>query len=101
MPTDADETPEGPVAVRSIRADQVVLSVASRDVATQTVTGQFVELSESGVRLRPYAIRYLYPHQLDELAGDAGLALVDRWSDWSGTPFDGGSVNHVSVYGRP
>jgi hypothetical protein len=87
--------------VRSITADEVVLSVATRDPATQVVTGQFVELRESGVRLRPYRIRYLYPHQLDDLAGSVGLSLVDRWADWAGTPFDGDSPNHVSVYGRP
>ncbi len=101
VPLDGDQTPEGPVSVRSISADEVVLSVAARDASAQTVTGQFVELRESGVRLRPYRIRYLYPHQLDELAASVGLSLVDRWADWGGAPFDGDSPNHVSVYGRP
>jgi hypothetical protein len=101
VPAEADEAGPDPVSVRSVTLDEVVLSVATRDVAGQVVTGQFVELRESGVRLRPYRIRYLYPHQLDELAASAGLALVDRWADWAGAPFHADSPNHVSVYGHP
>jgi SAM-dependent methyltransferase len=99
VPTAEDETPEGPVALRSVDDEHVVLSVAARDVATQTVTGQFVELSQAGVRLRPYRIRYLFPEQLDAMAADAGLRLLERWSTWGGDPFTPESPNHVSVYG--
>ena len=101
VPLAGDETPEGPVSVRSIDEEHVVLSVAARDVGQQTITGQFVELRESGVRLRPYRIRYLYPEQLDELAASAGLALADRWGSWAGEPFTADSPNHVSVYAAP
>ena len=87
------------MSVRSIEPDRVVLSVAERDVGAQTVTGQFVDLSEAGVRLRPYRIRYLFPAQLDALAAEAGLRLVDRWATWDGMPFTDDSPNHVSVYG--
>jgi len=100
VPGDADEVPGGPVSVRSLTPEEVVLSVATRDAEAQVVTGQFVELREAGVRLRPYRIRYLYPGQLDELAGAAGLELVHRWSDWAGAPFDADSSEHVSVYAR-
>jgi SAM-dependent methyltransferase len=100
VPTDAEDPPGGPVSVRSVEADRVVLSVAHRDVADQTVTGQFVELTEAGNRLRPYRIRYLYPEQLDALAGEVGLELADRWAGWRGDPFADDSPNHVSVYRR-
>jgi SAM-dependent methyltransferase len=100
VPLAGDDTPEGPVSVRSTAPDQVVVSVATRDVDRQTVTGQFVEVRECGVRVRPYRIRYLYPEQLDELAAAAGLALLDRWSTWAGDAFTPDSPNHVSVYGR-
>ena len=100
VPIDGDETPEGTVSVRTAEPDHVVVSVASRDVSRQTVTGQFVEVRETGVRLRPYRIRYLYPDQLDDLAASADLTLVDRWATWSGDAFTADSPNHVSVYGR-
>ena len=99
VPSEGSSTPDGPVSVRSIEPDRVVLSVAERDVGAQTVTGQFVDLSEAGVRLRPYRIRYLFPAQLDALAAEAGLRLVDRWAAWDGAPFTDDSPNHVSIYG--
>ncbi|HEY5887456.1 MAG TPA: class I SAM-dependent methyltransferase [Acidimicrobiales bacterium] len=99
VPSEGASPPEGPVSVRSIEPDRVVLSVADRDLEEQTVTGQFVDLSAAGVRLRPYRIRYLFPAQLDDLAADAGLRLVDRWASWDGEPFTDDSAGHVSVYG--
>ncbi len=99
VPSEGAGPSDGPVSVRSIEPDRVVLSVAERDLGEQTVTGQFVDLSEAGVRLRPYRIRYLFPAQLDALAAEVGLHLVDRWASWAGEPFTDGSPNHVSVYG--
>jgi hypothetical protein len=77
-----------------------VLSVAQRDTAAQVVTGQFVDLSKAGVRLRPYRIRYLTPEQLDDAAASAGLDRVERWADWTGAPFTDDSPHHVSLYER-
>jgi SAM-dependent methyltransferase len=99
VPSDGASTPKGPVSVRSIEPDRVVLSVAELDAGEQTVTGQFVDLSEVGVRLRPYRIRYLFPAQMDALAAEVGLRLVDRWASWDGAPFTDDSPSHVSVYG--
>jgi SAM-dependent methyltransferase len=98
VPLAGDEAPEGPVSVRSAEPDEVVVSVATRDVARQTVTGQFVEVRAAGVRVRPYRIRYLYPTDLDLLAASVGLERVDRWASWAGEPFTDDSPNHVSVY---
>ena len=33
-----------------------------------------------------------------ELAEDAGLMRVARWSEWSGAAFDNSSSRHISVY---
>ena len=39
--------------------------------------------------------------QLDGLAAAAGLQLLERWEDATGTPFtDGSSSRHLSVYRR-
>ena len=42
--------------------------------------------------------RYAWPAELDLMAKLAGLDLAHRWADWRGTPFDGESQNHVSVW---
>ncbi len=94
-------TAGGSVAVRSIELGRVVLSVSHHDPRDQAVVGQYVELSESGIRLRPWCLRYLTPAQLDELAGEAGLGLVERRGGWRDEPFDDAASSHVSVYARP
>ena len=98
---DVDVDEGSDVTVRSITADRVVLSVSARLPAEQRAHGQFVEFTEAGgVRLRPWAVRWSTPDQLDAMAADAGLTLADRHADMSGAPFDDDSSSHVSVY-RP
>ena len=75
-----------------------VLNVTARDTTSQLVRGQQIELSPTGVRLRPWRVRYLTPDQLDGLASRAGLMRAARWSDWSGTRFDDTSARHITVY---
>jgi SAM-dependent methyltransferase len=92
-------TPSSDVTVRSLAVDRVVLSVSVDRPGDQRVEGQFVEFSESGgVRLRPWAVRWATPDQLDEMAAAAGLVLDRRDADMAGTPFDTDSAHHVSVY---
>ncbi|MQW77545.1 methyltransferase domain-containing protein [Nocardioides sp. dk4132] len=43
-------------------------------------------------------VRYAFAPELDLMAGLAGLELVERWSDWAGTPHTADSVRHVSRY---
>jgi SAM-dependent methyltransferase len=90
------------VGVRTLEADRVVLSVSRHHPEDQLAEGQFVELSETGgVRLRPWAIRYLTPAQLDDMAADAGLVLEHRWRAFGDHDFVDGSDRHVSVYRAP
>lgn len=89
------------VSLRSMTADRVVLSVSVDDPDQQRAEGHLVELSEyRGVRLRPWSIRWARPHELDTMAAEAGLALVHRWADVTGTPMADDSTRHVSVYRR-
>ena len=89
------------ISLRDISLDRVVLTVARRDPAAQTITGQHVEITEAGgVRLRPWLVRYASPAELDAMAAHAGLALEARHADWHGTPFDDASAAHVSWYRR-
>jgi len=98
VPPDPGAAPDSVVSPRTISADHVVLSVARRDPDTQTISGQHIEIRESGIRLRPWMVRYAAPLELDELAAEAGLTLVCRTADWRGQVFDDDSTAHVSVY---
>ncbi len=97
-----DESPETAAAAavepRHIGVDEVVLRVSRSDPATQTVTGQHVHLSEAGIRLRPWFLRWATPAQLDDMAADAGLELAWRSAGWSDEPFDDRAAVHVSCW---
>jgi SAM-dependent methyltransferase len=88
----------GAVEPRHIGLDEVVLTVSRLDPAARTVVGQHVQITEAGVRLRPWVLRYATPDELDGLAREAGLALVERHAGWRGEPFTESSETHVSTY---
>jgi SAM-dependent methyltransferase len=88
------------VEARTVTADKVVLSVSRSDPDAQELSGQYVDITEAGIRLRPWRLRWATPDQLDALAADAGLALVERWAGWDRSPFGPDDDAHVSVYAR-
>ena len=45
--------------------------------------------------------RYIWPAECDLMAQLAGMELVARTADWSGSPFTGDSESHVSVWRTP
>jgi SAM-dependent methyltransferase len=91
---------EGPVvAVRSMTASEVVLSISQHDPATQRASGQFVQFVDGDrVRLRPWSIRYATPDELDAMAAASGLVRTERWEGFDRHPFGPDSPQHVSVY---
>jgi SAM-dependent methyltransferase len=88
------------VVPRHIGLDEVVLTVSRIDPAARTVTGQHVQIREEGIRLRPFVLHYAGPEEIDALAAEAGLALVERHSGWRGEQFSLSSDTHVSSYAR-
>jgi ubiquinone/menaquinone biosynthesis C-methylase UbiE len=94
----AASEPAEAVSPRTITADRVVLSVSRSDPERQEALGQYVEITEAGISLRPWHIRWSTPAQLDALAAGAGLVLADRWADWERSPFHDDAPAHVSRY---
>ena len=88
----------GAVEPRHIGLDEVVLTISRLDPASHTITGQHVQITEAGIRLRPWMLRYLSPEELDAMAAEVGLRLVDRHAGWRAEPFTGDSTVHVSTY---
>jgi len=86
------------VTTRSIDVDTAVLTATIRDSNSQEITGQHIEISESGIRMRPWKIRYATPAQLDDMANSSGLRLGQRFSGWGDAPVDDDASNAVSIY---
>jgi SAM-dependent methyltransferase len=78
-----------------------VLTVSRTHLDEQVVTGAHLEIVDGAVvRARPWNVRWKSPSQLDELCAHVGLAVEERVSDWSRSPFGRESIEHVSVYGH-
>jgi hypothetical protein len=98
VPDPAFAQAEASVTPRTVTADKVVLSVTQADPTRQEIAGQLIDITEAGIRLRPWHLRWTTPEQLDEFAAASGLVLAERWAGWSGEPFTAVSSDHVSVY---
>ena len=98
VPDDDAAGPDGRVTPSVVEKDRVVLQVTRRDADAQTVSGSTVSITEAGIRLRPWVIRYAAPSELDAMASAAGLSLLHRWAGWRHEPFSDDSPRHVSVY---
>jgi SAM-dependent methyltransferase len=71
------------------------------DVATQTMSSNYVEVVDGRGRYRSIPFRYVWPAELDLMARLAGLRLRDRWADWNRAPFTSESKQHVSIWEKP
>jgi hypothetical protein len=88
------------VQALSVTEDSAVIEVSCHDKVQQRVNTQLITLDGQGLHLRPVAIRYSWPAELDLMAGRAGLRLAERHADWDRRPFTSASTSHVSVYQR-
>ena len=84
----------------AVTEDSATIELSVHDAAAQRITTQIVTLDAGGTHLHPVALRYAWPSELDLMAGQAGLRLRERYSDWHRRPFDSTSGQHVSVYQR-
>ncbi len=88
------------VQARTVTEDSAIIEVSRHDRMQQRVTTQMITLDGQGMHLRPVAIRYSWPTELDLMADRAGLRLTGRHADWDRRPFTSASDGHVSVYQR-
>lgn len=91
---DADEQ----VQVRAVTEDSATIRLHRYDRPAQRFIRQTITFDAEGVHLKPFAMRYAWPHQIDEMAQQAGLRLTERYADWHRRPFDADSRAHISVY---
>ncbi len=88
------------VQARAVTEESAVIEVSQHDAVAQRVTTQEIAFDAAGMHLRPVAIRYAWPAELDLMASQTGLTLAERYGGWDGQPFLASSGQHVSVYQR-
>ncbi len=100
VPTDPQHVPLVSLTPARVVTDGAVFVETRFDPDRRRLTGRHVEVVGGAVRTRPWAVVLCGPDVLDDAAAAAGLALDERWSDWSGSDFDDGAGEHVSIYRR-
>ena len=99
---DPESAPSGPgLTTRSVDVDRVELQATVADLAAQTISGSTISITEGGIRLRPWHVRWCTPDQLDAMATAAGLVREHRWSGWHRDAAGPADERVVSVYRRP
>ena len=88
------------VQARSVSEDSAIIEVSCHDRVRQRIDTQMITFDGQGMHLRPVAIRYSWPAELDLMAGQADLRLAGRYAGWDRRPFTSASDSHVSVYQR-
>jgi SAM-dependent methyltransferase len=81
-----------------IELDRVRLDVVRHDRERQHIVGQHVVITEDGIRLFPFSMRYVWPSEMDLMGRLAGMRLRERYGGWHHEPLTAASVFHVSVY---
>lgn len=100
VPADAESIPDRSLTPARVRSDAAVFVETRFDASTGRLHGCHVEVGDGVVHSRPWAVVLCGLERFDESAAAAGLELVDRWSDWAGTPFDEDAGTHVSIWRR-
>lgn len=91
----------GRAHVYEVGLGHVRIEADTHDRATQHVRENHIEVRESGIKLYPAFLRYIWPSELDLMARLANLEFVERYGDWDRSPFNKWSENHIAVYRKP
>jgi len=98
LPYPLTRLPPKGVTTVSVGADEVVLIPYRHDQVGQVIESATVVIREDGIKIYPSCNRYAWPPELDLMAQLSGLRLRARYGDWTRTPFDALSDNHVCLY---
>ena len=81
------------IGVRSQHADGVTLVATDVRPAGQTIVGRHIELDHTGVKLRPWTLRWADAAEIDGYALAAGLEPAERFNHWA-PPAGPGPTDH-------
>jgi SAM-dependent methyltransferase len=71
------------------------------DVATQSVSSNYITVTDGRGEYRSIPFRYVWPAELDLMAELAGMRLRERWDGWTRELFTSESRQHVSIWEKP
>ena len=76
----------------------IVVSATSADAPNRRLAGRHLEITDRGVVSRPWLLRLVGHHELDDRAGRHGLRAVERYRSWNTDPFTETDPSSISVF---
>jgi SAM-dependent methyltransferase len=97
---DLQRLPPGETA-RPFHVDADHLGFDTYDLVNQRLVSHHYRIVDGRTDTFRSPHRFVWPSELDLMAGLAGLELRERWEDWNEKPFTAESRSHVSVWQKP
>jgi SAM-dependent methyltransferase len=97
MVPDLQRLPRGET-IRPFEIGPTKLGFDEYDVANQRLVSHHYRFVDGRAETVSMPFRYAWPAEFDLMAQLAGMALVERWSDWDRAPFTAESTKHISVW---
>jgi len=98
VPIDVSTIPSQSLSPARVETEAAVFIETTYDRERSRLDGRHIEVQPGTITVRPWSVLICGPEQLDHAAEAAGFILVERRSDWNGTPFTDESATHVSIY---
>lgn len=89
---------ESSTETRPLADGSLMIDTTFVDPVRQLVVVNHVTVGVGRYEAAREIVRYAFPGEIDLMASLAGLELVERHGDWTGTPYTAESLRHVSVY---
>ncbi|MCW6009404.1 class I SAM-dependent methyltransferase [Micromonospora sp. CPCC 205371] len=71
------------------------------DLAAQRLVSHHYTVKDGKGHIFRSPHRFIWPSEMDLMGELAGMRLVERWADWSRSPFTADSDSHISVWEKP
>ena len=98
VPINESMIPTHSLSPARVQSDAPVFIETAFEESNSRLSGRHIEVRDGVVTVRPWSVLICGPERLDAIAKQAGLTLVERWSDWNGNRFTDESTAHVSIY---
>lgn len=92
------DAPPTSIGVHSVHPDGLTVVGTAIDAPRQHLRGRHVEVSDRGINIRSWFLRWATRQEIDGFAARAGFELIERYGDWDQRRSDVDDDLHISVY---
>lgn len=92
------DAPPTSIGVRSVRHNGLTVVGTALDAPRQQLGGRHIDVSDSGIDIRSWFLRWATRPEIDGFASRAGFELIERYGNWDQRPSADSDDRHISVY---